>query len=334
MTPRTIHSPFAALLLRRLEEQGHDVAALAQRFRLRARAGVVPALELAPRALHALSELAAERLGDPDLGLHLACARPPGVFGVLELIARYSPTLRDALERLQRHSALVNPNASFTLERHDEGATFSHRIHGQPLAIGRHGNEFFLTTVVLLSREIAGSDWAPRRVWFAHPAPPKRGALEAFFRAPLTFSAGENGIVFDARALDAPGRRADPELMPILDHYAQAAEPPRPAGLDFLERVREETLAALAGGAPRLQQIARRLLMSPRTLQRRLRERDTSFARLVDEVRQQLARRLVAERTLPLGEIAFRSGYSDLRPFVRAYRRWTGTTPGRQRVDG
>lgn len=72
--------------------------------------------------------------------------------------------------------------------------------------------------------------------------------------------------------------------------------------------------------------------MSDRTLHRRLEEHGTTFKDLVDEVRFTAARLYLEDPAMGLSEVAFRLGYSDLRAFARAFKRWAGTTPGEYRT--
>ena len=73
--------------------------------------------------------------------------------------------------------------------------------------------------------------------------------------------------------------------------------------------------------------VARRLAMSPRTLQRRLSEEGTSFEILREEMRKQTAEIFLADRTLSVGEVAFLLGFSEPGAFHRAFKRWHNTTP-------
>ncbi len=79
--------------------------------------------------------------------------------------------------------------------------------------------------------------------------------------------------------------------------------------------------------------MARELGLSPRTLQRRLTEAGTSYQRVLDQVRQQAARRLLEATDLDASEIAFFLGFEELNSFTRAFHGWEGTTPGRWRAD-
>lgn len=76
-----------------------------------------------------------------------------------------------------------------------------------------------------------------------------------------------------------------------------------------------------------LRQVAQRLHLSERSLQRRLDAEGTRFADLVDEVRRELALRYIADERLALGEVAYLLGFAEPSPFHRAFKRWTGTTP-------
>ena len=98
-----------------------------------------------------------------------------------------------------------------------------------------------------------------------------------------------------------------------------------------LEEVRAAIERELATGAPSLPTVARDLGTSERTLQRRLADERLSFRELVESVREQLARSYLAELRLPIADVAFRLGYAETSAFLRAFKRWTGTTPTRWR---
>jgi AraC-like DNA-binding protein len=83
----------------------------------------------------------------------------------------------------------------------------------------------------------------------------------------------------------------------------------------------------LVRGVPPIEDIAPQLALSSRTLQRRLSERGTTFAEVVERARRRLAERYLEDERLSLAEIGFLVGFSDPSNFHRAFRRWTGETP-------
>jgi AraC-like DNA-binding protein len=96
---------------------------------------------------------------------------------------------------------------------------------------------------------------------------------------------------------------------------------------DVEARVRRAIIDALPSGAPREAQIARSLHMGARTLQRKLHERGTSFSRLLEQVRRELAAQYVADARVPVIEISYLLGFSEPSAFSRAFKRWTGASP-------
>jgi AraC-like DNA-binding protein len=97
-------------------------------------------------------------------------------------------------------------------------------------------------------------------------------------------------------------------------------------------RVRE-LLVMTPNGFPNIEHVAERLCMSDRTLKRQLAAEDTSFSALLEEVRHRQAIGLLSRTDLSLERISEQLGYSDVANFNRAFRRWTGKTPGRWRRE-
>src|SRR5262249_16896150 len=99
-----------------------------------------------------------------------------------------------------------------------------------------------------------------------------------------------------------------------------------------LDRMRELIAEALQSGVPTLDQIAKKMATSERTLRRRLEAEGTSFRALLDETRARLARSYVSDRRMPLSEVAFLLGFPEPSAFHRAFKRWTETTPSAWRA--
>ena len=101
-----------------------------------------------------------------------------------------------------------------------------------------------------------------------------------------------------------------------------------PSAPDIVGRVREAIDAELRGGDPRLETVARRLAMSPRSLQRRLREQGgVAFNDVLDEMRYSAARSYLGQGDVAGAEVAYLLGFADQSSFNRAFKRWSGQTP-------
>jgi AraC-like DNA-binding protein len=168
-------------------------------------------------------------------------------------------------------------------------------------------------------------------VCFEHPRPANIDEHRWVFGCEVSFDAPEHKVTFHRDALALPVVKADPKLGALIDQYAEELLQRLPRGHALSDRVRQIVAESLCDGDHGLEPIAERLRMSPRTLQRRLQEEDTSHQQLVDELRHELAVKYLAEPNLSIGEVAFLLGFSDPSAFHRAFRRWTGKTPGEHR---
>jgi AraC-like DNA-binding protein len=312
-----------------------SIAPLLERYALPEDAATQHELVVPLEAMQELPEVLAHAMGDSCLGLNMALAIPRGMYGLVEFGVRNAPTLGEALRRLARYTKLFDDIASTTFEVHRDEARIRRWIDGEPACFGRQGNE--LTTAVifrLLSDAATPHKLKARRVWFAHAESSNRAKLAAFFGTQeVEFGVGSNGISLSASDLRLPVRDADPALRKAVDEYAERTLAKKlsskPATLR--KRLGEQIFLALRTGTPRLYLIAAEVGIGTRTLQRRLAEEKITFNELVEQVRRERARAYLADDALVLGEVAYLLGYSDLRAFVRAYKRWTGVTPGRHR---
>jgi AraC-like DNA-binding protein len=101
---------------------------------------------------------------------------------------------------------------------------------------------------------------------------------------------------------------------------------------DVVSRCKAQFLEQLASGEPSAEDIAQRLNMSSRTLQRKLAEASTTYLKLVDDCRRDLALRYISDPDKSITDITFLLGFSSQSAFSRAFRRWTDTSPTEQRL--
>jgi AraC-like DNA-binding protein len=334
MAEPTIHSPLAPVLVGLMRAAGGDVDAFCRRLGLPADIEGRLDIEIEVPTLRALFEEAARVTGDPHITLHLATAHRRGDYGVLELASCNAPNLGEALRRLTRYVHLVNPTATFNLTVDGRTARLDHSLHGRRPDQGRYMHEFNLGLIVHIGRLHCAGEWRLDRVWFAHAEPESTAELIRFFGTEkITFNRATNGFAFPAALLELALTSADATLLPILDRHAHLLLPKHTAApTDLVATLRERIRASLGQGEAAAPKLARALGMSSRTLQRRLTELGISYQAVLDEVRHELALHYLEDPKLRLSEVAFLLGYSEFRAFLRAFKRWTGTTPGNVRA--
>ncbi|MEO7331585.1 MAG: AraC family transcriptional regulator ligand-binding domain-containing protein [Minicystis sp.] len=304
-----------------------------------ARFGLAPSVERDPVAILPISRFyqlldeAALALNDPFLGVHVGEHGAGEGANVLEFVCRGATDLRGALERYVRFAGTVNEALLVTAEPEGTGIRLCLRIPGYAFALGRHGNEHWLATLLVIARRASGAVCIPERVHLSHPRPADTTEIErALGTSKLTFDADHNGLSLGARLLATPLLPAQAPLSTLLDRYAALAPSGLPRVSQFHGRVLEAIRTRLSKGEPTLPVIARALSIGARTLQRRLADDAFTFEGVVDEVRADLARLYVSRGELSVDEMAARLGYAQRSNFLRAFKRWTGTTPKKMRA--
>jgi AraC-like DNA-binding protein len=263
--------------------------------------------------------------GDNNLGLHVAEHAELGSFDVHFYAMVSSPTLGAAFERVCRYQRLIHETSQVRLETSGDRALLSHRLPGG-MAAPRQTAELLLAAWVRAGRVATRTRWSPAEVRFAHRAPRDSRDHERFFGAPLRFATGENALVLPAALLDLPCRRTDPSLLSLLDRYA-ADRLSVPQTATLADRARAALSEELQAGNVTAQGVAARLRVSIRTLHRSLAAEGTSYRRLLDQLRLDIAERHLIDDRMSVAEVAFLVGFSEISAFHRAFKRWTGRTP-------
>ena len=277
-----------------------------------------------------LWHLAVKATGDSDFGLVAAGCWHPTSWHALGYAWLASASLRDAFERAARYSRLVSDALVFELKPSDGGAWFVAQTRVPLPAPQRAAQDATIATLVHMCRLSCGEQFRPRRVRFAYEKVDGFGVLSKLLRAPIEYGCDCCGIEVAAEDLDADLPTANVELARanervIMQYLARFDT--KSVGL----KVRTKLLEQLPSGHACETSVASALNMTERTLQRRLRDEGTSYNELLDELRRELAARYVAEAGLSFSEITYLLGFSEPSNFTRAFRRWTGTSPGRWR---
>ncbi|MCL4791594.1 MAG: helix-turn-helix transcriptional regulator [Gammaproteobacteria bacterium] len=281
-----------------------------------------------PAARH-LWTLSIAATGDPAFGLNVGRRIKPEGLHALGYAWMSSRNLADALNRFCRYvEVLITIPTKLAVTAEAEGyrlaCTFPDPAH-QPHEAGIDAT---LLALVSLATQAAGKPVRPLAVWLQHPCRADRARYTAAFGAPVNFDAPTNGLLIDTAAAEALLPTDNPAIAAAVDQVAEryvAKLQAQPVAAN----VRDMLVQLLPTGEADQETIARKLNRSLSTLQRQLQAEGLSYRQVVDQTRHSLAKAYLSDKRFSQAEIAYLLGFSDQSSFSRAYRRWTGRSPGR-----
>jgi AraC-like DNA-binding protein len=274
--------------------------------------------------------LIAEAIGDDCLGFHLSQKFELRMAGLLYYVPASSDSLGEALRRLARYSSIVNEGIKLTFRGGKSiGLTFEYV--GVPRHSDQHQVEFWIAALVRACRQITNRNLAAQRVSFAHRRVPV-SEMNSFFGCEVSFGADGDEVSFPGTFEDVPIINADPYLNGILIKFCDEALAHRKIHRSsFGLRVENEIALLLPHGKTQAGEVARKLNLSKRTLVRRLAAEGLTFARVLQPLRSDLAKRHLSDPDLSISKIAWLLGYQDVSAFSNAFKRWTGEAPRNMR---
>lgn len=328
----TVSGASIGALIRFTAACGGDIAPAARELGLSLETLFTPEARVTVPANDVLWQRAVETTNDLDLGLHFAERVDLDAFQIVGHLASTAGTLGAGLDRIVAYSRLLHDAGRTEIEREKGVARVYPGCRGLPFDPPRQVAEFTTASVVSLGRMITGQPWIPREVHFTHRAPASTREHVRIFGVAPRFDAKETMVVIDEAVLALPVRAGGSAIGAYLEAYAKELLARLPeTDTSLRARVERALAAGVTHGIPDVGAVAAQLAMTPRTLQRRLADEGTSFAALSDDVRRRCAERYLKDARLPLAEVAFLVGFADPSNFHKAFRRWTGETPGAYR---
>lgn len=313
---------------------GRDIRPMLARFGFPEQALTDPELRVPFTSWGHMLEACAEEWNCPDFGLRLAQLQHLNILGPVGLAARLSDTVGGALKALEDHSVIHSTGYDVRFDAGNVGSSTPAAVTYIPKPGTRCGRQKLELAVGVMRNVVAMvagmPQFVPLRVCIATTAPADTGPARRYFKCPVGYGAQETAVQFDARIAAQPTAIHDTAYAPLIRAYLDQIG--RDVDADIVATTQRLIGQLLTTGRCSRESVAECLNLHPRTLQRRLKERGTSFTDLLDDHRRQMAIDMVSRRALPLAQIADVLGFADQSVFNQAFRRWTDTTPTRLRA--
>jgi AraC-like DNA-binding protein len=318
-----------SLLSRRLDEMGLSPEGVLRQAGLPVGLFHQEKIRVSTEEFFALYRGIAEATDDPGFALKLATEDRVERYDPIRITALSARSFRDALQRIARYKQLTCPEEIRVVERANECTVQFVWLHAHEKEPAFLVDMCFAWIVTIASRGV-GRGLNPKRVEFQR-APAHRQMYEAHFRCPVKFKARHNALIFSKADLELPFITYNAELLAVVAPQLEAELAEQIGHKTFSEQAKAILKRLVAGQRPGIQDLARELHLSTRTLQRRLTEQGVTFQRLLEEARHELARHYLLQSSLELNQTAYLLGYEDANSFFRAFHHWEGTSPGQWR---
>ena len=277
----------------------------------------------------ALMRAGKELCNDPALALHFGETNDLSQISIVGLLGFASATMADALVQLNRYGRLViefdGPKDRFRVSRRSTGLWIEDTRENP--------NDFPELTESTFARMVCGPrqfgvTQLAKSVHVTHAAPAHRAEYDRVFRAPVIFESSKNAILIDEAWMTHKIALQPRYVFGILSEHADALLKSLESSKSVRGRVESLLMPVLHTGDVSMDMIAGRLGLSRQTLLRRLKAEGTTFEKVLDELRRQLALGYLGGKKVSVNETAYLVGFSEPAAFSRAFKRWTGTSPG------
>lgn len=329
-TGATITSLVPRSVIRAAAAEGLSTSPLFQVVGFGAQTGANSDLHVEIERYYELWDRIMSASGDPSFPVRAALASDIEENEVFGFLAMSCQTLAEAFAKTARYRDLYNIGARWEME--PDGAHVRLIFYpwpGDRTRLGvRAAIEYGMAHMFRTGNQLSGLTLRAHAVRIAHSAPARWTAHAELFGVEPVFGALDNELVLDSAILGIPVTSFNSGLRAYFEQQCKELAARFSAETPLAARVHKELIAAMDGGDPSIASISKRLGMSGRSLQRRLAEEDRRFDALLDDVRQEFAKRYLSKGTVSASEIAFLVGFQSPTAFFRAFKRWTGGTPG------
>ena len=274
-----------------------------------------------------LYQYAEQQLGRRTIGFEFGQSIDADRWGILGYIAFTAPSIKVALEHQRRFQTLVG-NLGTPIQELHQGQLCLKWMPAYHCS--HHTVEEILTGWTALAMKLSRNPIKPTGIFFSHDAPNDVSFYRDFFQCDVQFNCDYHGILVSSDHLDIPFTRHDPTINQLLIQQATKHLNTLAEKLP-VEVVTKFITNQLPLGVPEIDDAARHLQISVRTLQRKLSEHQLTFSGLIDHIRKELALSYLKETNTRVVYIAQMLGFSEQSAFQRAFKRWTEKTPKQYR---
>lgn len=322
--PRFVRSALLLAFAEAAKSLGLDPYHMLRRAGLPVAALDHPDYQIPADRVQALLADSAKSASSEEFGLLVGRCFKLSMKGPLGLLMREQPSVRAAVEVLQRYLRYQNDYVEIRIEPIGGGLMVVPELISARTRTSRQMIDLIVAMYVQIFRGLLGEHWKPARVAMARPAPNDAGPYRALLGA-VEFGASFTGFLMTNEDLATPLSQSDPQMAREIARYIEASAAPQ--GARASETVAALILRLLPDGECNVDRVAQHLGVDRRTVHRRLAAEGKSFTRLLEAARRDVATWQLSHGDQPLTEVTALVGFSSLSTFSRWFRTAYGMQP-------
>ncbi|BCZ49383.1 transcriptional regulator [Clostridium gelidum] len=264
---------------------------------------------------------------DDNLGLHQGEHLSKGFSNILGYVLMNCSTLKECWTKYCRYEKIIDSTSISDFKIIDNYAVLSNITLDKSLENNRQFSEFKISGLLSYIKLLSNENLQLHEVHFTHSKPSNTSEYERIFQCKISFEKSANALIFDSELLNISVIEPNEKLLLLFEKNAE----------EVLELFNDNTYANMVTeilleeikkcNLPSIKNVAKKLLLSVRSLQLYLHKEDTSYIKLVKKTRKNIAEKYLNDRNISIDEITYVLGFSETSAFHRAFKNWTGVTP-------
>ena len=274
---------------------------------------------------------AANLTGFKNYGLKQGQYFEVGTLNILGFILMNSETLEQALEHYCHYQRIIGDAIQLDIETHSEFCSITIKLcHPDLWSVQKDAVEMFAASLITSCSFLTGRRIKAKKIFFSHMKPKDISEYFEIFQITPTFDSGRDVLQLFASDLACNISLRDPRVLSLGKQSADKMLSSL-SNSQFSSQVTQQFGYINNCGQMKIDQVADRMNLSIRVLQLRLAKEKTSFQKLLNEYRINIAYGLLKDTQMPIGDIAYILGYKDTSSFGRAFQKISETSPGQFR---
>ncbi len=291
-----------------------------------------PDNKLPLESYYAIMDTAIEMTDDPFFGLHMGESADVGDLSIVGYIMASCRNVGEAFEKAGQYFGIIGSVLNLYWKVEGDSAKFIYDMRKHfPNKCIKHCVDTGLSNFYNMIKSIARDPVEIKEVWVKAESPEDTSEYERVFKCPILFKKDIAALVFPPNVPNIPLRHPNPALLGLLERHANSFLSKIDENDFYSRKISLLLFGKIQGNNPTIEDVAKDLGMSVRVLQKKLKEEGVTFSEIATNVRQELAKSYLAEKRYSIDDITYLLGFSEPSVFRRAFKAWTGMTPGQYR---